>query len=115
MKYRKEDDSGDITFGASLNSFEQDNPESVALAVKNRLEMFWKEWFMDTDAGTKMPVGNISKEAADSIVRQRITSTQGVKSIVSFESAIERRRYVCTVTIDTVFGETATRGELVWL
>lgn len=45
MKYRKEDENGDYTFGQGDNTFLENTPEAVAQAVKTRFELWTGEWY----------------------------------------------------------------------
>ena len=111
MRYRKEDENGDMVFGRGLNSYETDSPQAVGLAVKNRLALYVGEWFLDPQEGTQLIpgiLGKTTKEAADYILKERISGTEGVLEIAEFESTAdtEYRRYAATAAINTVYGQT---------
>ncbi len=52
MRYRREDDDGDYTFGRGDDTWLINTPEAVAQAVKTRFLLWYGQWFLDTTAGT---------------------------------------------------------------
>ncbi len=52
MRYRREDENGDYSFGQGDATFLTDTPEAVAQAVKTRLALWRGQWFLDTEEGT---------------------------------------------------------------
>ena len=52
MRYRREDDDGDYTFGQGDDTWLVNSPEAVAQAIKTRFLLWYGEWFLDTTAGT---------------------------------------------------------------
>lgn len=113
MKYRMLDQNDDYTFGRRDEFYT--GVEAVAQAVKTRLRLLKGEWWENTEDGTPlfeevegrflMSVGDISQ--VDLVFAERITGTQGVAEILSFESELNphTRTYSASVTIDTVYGE----------
>ncbi|TXE22166.1 hypothetical protein [Serratia ureilytica] len=109
MRYRREDNDGDYTFGQGDNTFLADSPETVRQAILTRLELWQGEWFLDTNEGTtymQSVLGKQQSNVASLAIRDRISTTPGVRSILSFDSNFDsdRRRMTITATVDTVYG-----------
>ncbi|KFK92011.1 MULTISPECIES: hypothetical protein [unclassified Serratia (in: enterobacteria)] len=116
MRYRKEDDSGDYTFGQGGNTFLTDTPEAVAQAVKTRFALWTGEWFLDVTEGTPYREAILGKHKSDAYnmaVRQRILGTPGVTEILEFTTEYNAgtRSVVFTATINTLYGETTVTSE----
>lgn len=116
MRYRKEDDSGDYTFGQGDNIFLTNTPEAVAQAVKTRFELWAGEWFLDVTEGTpyrEAILGKHKSAAYNMAVRERILGTQGVSEILTFTTEYnpDTRRVIFTATINTLYGETTVTSE----
>lgn len=110
MKYRKLDAHGDMVFGTG-DDFYQNTPNAVGQAAKTRLLLFLGEWFLDKTVGlpwTTQVLGKYSQRAYDTVIKQQILGTQGVKGIVSYNSSIDSKSRTLTVTatLDTVYGIT---------
>lgn len=115
MRYRPLSPSGDYTIG---QVFLANSPQCVAQAVETRLKLWLGEWFLDTSDGTPWPsvLGKINGKNPDAYIKQRILSTQGVTSIVSYSGTFtgSARAYSVTATINTLYGQatvTATTGK----
>ncbi|SUP81231.1 Uncharacterised protein [Yersinia pseudotuberculosis] len=65
MRYRREDESGDYTFGQGDNTFLIDSPEAVAQAVKTRFELWRGQWFLDLTEGTPYIQSVLGKQRSD--------------------------------------------------
>jgi len=116
MRYRREDTDGDYTFGQGDNTFLINSPEAVAQAVKTRFNLWRGQWFLDITAGTpyiQSLLGKQRPEVYNLAIRQHILQTQGVSSIISFDTSINSttRRVTFTATINTIFGETPVKSE----
>ncbi|MGP2502260.1 hypothetical protein ACTUSN_12825 [Pantoea ananatis] len=116
MRYRREDDDGDYTFGHGDDTWLINSPETVAQAVKTRFLLWYGQWFLDTTAGTpwiQSVLGKQKPETYNLAIRQRILETQGVKSIQAFDTTTDSttRRVVFTATIDTIYGTTTVTSE----
>ena len=116
MRYRREDDNGDYTFGQGDDTWLINSPETVAQAVKTRFLLWYGQWFLDTTEGTpwiQSVLGKQKPETYNLAIRQRILETRGVKSIRSFDTTLNTssRRVVFTATIDTIFGTTTVTSE----
>ncbi len=111
MRYRREDDDGDYTFGQGDNTFLINSPECVGQAVYTRFQLWQGQWFLDTTEGTpylQSILGKQRPEVYSLAVRNRISGTQGVNAIRSFDSNNDgrTRRVTFTATIDTLYGTT---------
>ncbi|MCT4716765.1 hypothetical protein MUA01_17555 [Enterobacteriaceae bacterium H18W14] len=109
MKYRKEIDN-DYAFGRGDAAFLNDSAQAVAQAVKTRLSLWRGEWFLDTAEGTpyvQSVLGKHSEDIYSLAIRDRISGTQGVKSITAFntQNNSNTRRLTYSVTLDTLYGE----------
>lgn len=116
MRYRREDESGDYTFGQGDDSFLINTPECVAQAVKTRFELWKGQWFLDTTEGTPYIQSVLGKQRPDVYnlaIRDRISSTPGVLSILSFDTVNDgtTRRVSFTVSINTIYGKTTVTSE----
>ncbi|EKN6352712.1 TPA: hypothetical protein ACJTCA_001918 [Yersinia enterocolitica] len=116
MRYRREDENGDYTFGQGDNTFLIDSPEAVAQAVKTRFELWRGQWFLDLTEGTPYIQSVLGKQRSDVYIlaiRERILDTQGVNSIQEFEASYsgDNRRVIFTATIDTIYGTTTVTSE----
>ncbi len=116
MRYRREDDEGDYTFGQGDNTFLINSPEAVAQAIKTRFELWRGQWFLDMTTGIPWIQSILGKQHPDTynlFIRQYILKTQGVNSIISFDTNTNSatRRVTFTATIDTVYGTTTFTSE----
>ncbi|CFR19444.1 hypothetical protein [Yersinia kristensenii] len=116
MRYRREDELGDYTFGQGDNTFLIDSPEAVAQAVKTRFELWRGQWFLDLSEGTPYIESVLGKQRSDVYIlaiRERILDTQGVNSIQDFEASYngDNRRVTFTATIDTIHGSIIVTSE----
>lgn len=108
MRVRQQDANGDYLIG----QFFVDVSEAVGQVVQTRLMLFTREWFLDTGEG--MPwrtdvLGKYTQKAYDTVVKQRILGTQGLKSITSYSSVFDGNTRVLSinVSIDTIYGPTS--------
>lgn len=116
MRYRREDDDGDYTFGQGDDTWLINSPETVAQAIKTRFLLWYGQWFLDTTEGTpwiQSVLGKQKPETYNLAIRQRILETRGVNSIQSFDTTLNTssRRVVFTATIDTIYGTTTVTSE----
>lgn len=116
MRYRREDENGDYTFGRGDDTWLSNSPEAVAQAVKTRFLLWYGQWFLDTTSGTpwiQSVLGKQKPEVYSLAIHRRILETQGVKSIQSFDTRQHgiSRRVTFTATIDTVYGTTTVTSE----
>ncbi|EEV6134190.1 hypothetical protein KZ564_000082 [Escherichia coli] len=116
MRYRREDADGDYTFGSGDDTWLINSPEAVAQAVKTRFELWYGQWFLDTTEGTpwiQSVLGRQKPETYNLAIRKRILETQGVKSILSFNTTVDTttRRVMFSAEIDTFYGITTVTSE----
>lgn len=119
MRYRKQDENGDYTFGNGLNNFHIDNVDAVAQAIDTRLKLWVGEWFADVSDGTgwsQAILGKHSQNLYELTLRQRVLETLGVISIQEFQSALDpnTRNLVVTMVVETVYGQTDLTGAYEW-
>lgn len=112
MRYRRLAPDGDYQLGHGGADYFTDDALGVAQAVKTRLALLSGEWFLDLTEGTPYAThvwGKQTRETYDPILRRRILQTQGVRALVSYESAwdAETRKLTVTAEIDTVYGPAA--------
>lgn len=116
MRYRREDEDGDYTFGQGDDTWLINSPECVAQAVKTRFMLWYGQWFLDTTEGTpwiQSVLGRQRPEIYNLAIRQRILETQGVKAITAFDSNrdTKTRRVTFSATIETIYGITTVTSE----
>ena len=116
MRYRREDPDGDYTFGQGDNTFLINSPEAVAQAVKTCFDLWRGQWFLDLNSGTpwiQSVLGKQSPDVYNLAIRQHILQTQGVSSIISFDTTVDSktRRVSFTATIATIYGKTTFTSE----
>ncbi len=119
MRYRKQDENGDYTFGNNLNDFHVDNVDAVAQAIDTRLKLWMGEWFGDVTDGTgwsQAILGKNSKNLYELTLRQRVLETKGVLGIQGFQSQLEpnTRKLTVTMLVDTVYGQADLTGAYEW-
>lgn len=108
MKYRKLDANGDYTFGRGNQDFFVDSPQAVAQAIQTTLALFQGEWFIDTSAGVPwltQIVGFNTQVLYDDVIKKKVQQVQGVTSIDSYSSTLDRVSRLLTVnmTVTTDF------------
>jgi hypothetical protein len=109
MRYRKLDSNGDMTFGLQQSNFYRDVPEAPAQAIATRFRLIMGEWFLDITAGVLYQggiLGKYTKESSDLIIRSTILETEGVNSILTYETQFnpDTRRYSVQGSADTIYG-----------
>jgi hypothetical protein len=113
MRYRALDANGDSTFGSGRTAFLVNSPAAVAQLVQTRLLLMTGEWFLDTTEGTPYSteiLGRGTTTTYDPAIQDRILGTEGVISIDTYSSDLNRatRRLTVNATISTIFGGPAT-------
>lgn len=116
VRYRREDDDGDYTFGQGDDTWLVNSPEAVAQAIKTRFLLWYGQWFLDITEGTpwiQSVLGKQRPEAYNLAIRQRILETQGVSSITAFNTTVDgrTRRVTFTATVETIYGTTTVTSE----
>jgi len=116
MRYRREDENGDYTFGRGDDTWLVNSPEAVAQAIKTRFLLWYGQWFLDTTTGTpwmQSVLGKQKPEIYNMAIRQRILDTPGVSAITEFNTTVNTstRRVSFTATIETIYGTTTVTSE----
>lgn len=115
MKYRALDPNGDYSFGKNIQDFIS-STGAVAQAIKTNLLLLKGEWWEDLNEGLPFfqsilgPGTPDHVSAADLLIRERITKTQGVSEILDFQSVYESksRSYSVSCKVKITSGSTAT-------
>lgn len=107
MRYRPLDQNGDYTTGVP---WLVDSPECVEQAIQTRLNLWRREWFLDTSDGTDYfgeVLGERPERDPDQEVQQRILGTPGVTSISAYSATYDgnARAYNITATVETQYGQ----------
>lgn len=114
MTVRRLDKNGDITTSGQHFITEK---EEVAQTIKTRLQLFLGEYFRNTNEGTpwfqQILVKGANLSEVDAIIRRRITQTEGVQTIISYNANfdLDNREYKIEVSVLTVFGEVSLTFE----
>ena len=108
MRYRALDVNGDYQFGRA-GVFLVNSPAAVAQAIRTRLALWTGQWFLDSTEGTNYSqqiLGYGTQASRDIEIRGRILDTDGVKSIVSYQSGTDpkTRKFSVTAVVDTIYG-----------
>lgn len=110
MIYRKLSSSGDYLFG-NANEF-LSGVEAVAQAIITRIKLLQEEWWEDLSEGTPLWQNILGQpanvERVDDIIKERISGTQGVSNIESYESSFNSntREYSFYAVVNTIYGTT---------
>ncbi|MCC8364902.1 hypothetical protein J8V57_01180 [Xenorhabdus sp. PB61.4] len=114
MRYRRQDANGDYSFGQGDNTFLIDSPETVAQAVKTRLDLWRGDWFLDMEEGTLYREAVLEKNYTSALaLEERILDTEGVTGILSLDATRDpnTRKITITATINTRYGQTTLTSE----
>jgi hypothetical protein len=105
MRYRKMSADGDYLFGQG-SGFLVNSPETVAQAVRTRLKLYAREWFLDKREGLDLDqvTGRGTQGTRDQQIQQRILRTSGVRRLLAYSSSIEGRAFLVSATIETIYG-----------
>lgn len=116
MRIRKQDINGDYVLGTSAD-FYQDEPIGIGQAAGTRLELYTGEWFADISDGTPWRtdvLGKYTQGAYDTVLKQRVLGTPGVRQILDYQSVFDgvKRELTVTMALDTIYGTTTVEGTL---
>ena len=111
MQYRRLDSNGDYSFGRGSQDFVS-GTLAVAQAIKTRLLLLQGEWWEDAEEGLPL-FENIfgqsgspeSLQSVDLLVKDRISNTQGVKSILDYAGTFGDRTLSISCTVETIYGD----------
>ena len=107
MRYRALSPTGDYVFGPTAH-FLVNTPAAVAQLIQTRLALYVGEWFLDQREGLAKSqiLGNNTQATRDPEIQQRILGTPGVKSLLSYQSAVDpQRNFTVSANVDTIYGE----------
>jgi len=107
MRYRAMTPEGDYTF-AGNSTFLINTPATVAQAVRTRLNLFTKEWFLDNRIGLDkdLILGYGTQGTRDQQVKERIIGTPGVLAITEYSSSVDAERaFKVAARLTTIYGE----------
>lgn len=117
MQVRRLDDNWDFCFGRGSQNHIS-GIEAVGQAIKQRLLLLYAEWWEDLKDGLPLweqilgtSGSEENRQAVDIIIRDRISGTEGVQSVTSFESSFERRHYKFTASVETIYGSLTISSE----
>lgn len=115
MRYRKLDQNGDMVFGHGTNDYYKDQLECVAQSLLTRLQLWRKDWYLDTQDGTPYMqeiLGKNTQSTALRALQERILDTEGVTGIVSISVNTDpnTRKSSFIVTVNTIYGDTSING-----
>ncbi len=106
MRYREQDATGDYQF-LGTSPFLVNSPQTVAQAIKTRLNLRAGDWFLDDRVGFDLALvlGNNTAPTRDDEVKRVISETEGVLALTSYGSQVTPdRRFLVTATVDTIYG-----------
>lgn len=106
MRNRQMDANDDYVFGA-YSKYLVNTPAGVAQAVRTKLRLFAKEWFLDFREGLNLDniLGYGTQPTRDHEVQQRILNTPGVTGLSSYSSQVAGRAFTINATVDTLYGQ----------
>ncbi len=114
MIRRSFDSDGDYT----LNNFIEDTPATIQ-AVATRLRLFAGEWFLDTSSGVpyydKILTKPVRLSEVETIIKNRITETDGIDQLSSFSMNFDRtnRSLDVSFTATTTWGDEFTSDQVI--
>lgn len=79
--------------------------DAVKASLEQKLSVIRGEIFYDIRFGLPLYEKTNSKVFVDSAIISAIQSTEGVVEITKFESIVVNRKYSCSVSIRTIYGD----------
>lgn len=112
LRVRKLDANNDKMFGRQEADFYIDEPRACATIALTRLMLYFGEWFLDTQDGTRWfesILGYGTEATRDLEIQARVLGTPNVTEISSYSSAWsgDTREFLVSMTIETDFGQQA--------
>lgn len=111
MKARKLDSNYDYVFGNNSQDY-VDGAEAVAIAVRTKVLLFYKEWWEDRSLGIPMfesIMGQVNKNnirmAAISLITKRILEVPEVKKVDSVDVIFHEKERAMTVQATIQYGK----------
>lgn len=117
MRVRRMNSAGDMTFGQGSANFIIDEPAAVAQLVLTRLKLWTNQWFLDLNEGTPYStqiLGKNSKSTYDNAILTRLLETNGVVSILAYQSSLNdtSRLLTWSATLQTQYGTVQFTNQL---
>ena len=111
LRVRKLDALNDKTFGHQQSDFYIDEPRAVAQIALTRLMLYFGEWFLDNQDGTKWfesVLGYNTTSTRDLEIQSRVLGTPNLTEITNYSSSFEgdTRVFRVAMRVDTSFGPT---------
>ena len=110
MKARKLDSNYDYVFGNNSQDY-LEGPDAVAIAVRTKILLFYKEWWEDRGIGIPMfesILGQVSKDnvrlAATNLLTKRVMEVPEVKSVTSVDILFHEGTRSMTVQLTIQYG-----------
>lgn len=107
--------TNDLILASDGNLATVNDAEAVGQHVRQRLQTFLGEWFLDTAAGvpwlTDILGRNYDPALAESVVKAEILATDGVEEILSFSVSFDRATrglLIRSIEVRTMFDEVVT-------
>ena len=114
MDIKLNDETGDVLLSTTATittpTFTTSTSENLAQRLKNRLQTFKGEWFLDGTIGidyfNQIAGKNRSKAAVDAIIQAEILKEQEVLQITAYSSVVDKttRKITIQFTVRTVDG-----------
>lgn len=108
MKFRTLDSNHDWNFGKGIQDYASDSL-AISYSIKTKILSWYRDCFFDMETGVdwKNILGSkVSKNDADSAIKQIVSTEEGVTDIVFFESSVANRIYTCTIRLKTIYQDT---------
>lgn len=103
MIIRREDIDGDWVFGHSLADYLTEN-DAIALLLKDRLLLWFGEWFLDVTAGVHWPLILGIKPPqillAEQEVRRIVLATEGVTQVTQLTISFSHETFTADMTVE---------------
>lgn len=110
MKARKLDSNYDYVFGNNAQDY-LEGADAVAIAVRTKILLFYKEWWEDRGIGIPMfesILGRVSKDnarlAATNLLTKRVLEVPEVKSVTSVDILFHEGTRSMTVQLTIQYG-----------
>lgn len=110
MKARKLDSNYDYVFGNNAQDY-LEGADAVAIAVRTKILLFYKEWWEDRGIGIPMfesILGQVSKDnvrlAATNLLTKRVLEVPEVKSVTSVDILFHEGTRSMTVQLTIHYG-----------
>ncbi|MCH8821325.1 hypothetical protein IID23_02255 [Patescibacteria group bacterium] len=87
-----------------------DNGAEVPQLVRSRLLTYLEEWYLDSTVGVPyfqlLLIKPFDLNQSESVLKQTIIETEGVQTLLTFESTFERtsRGYTVQASFETIYG-----------